>query len=120
MLDLTKPVQTAIEGRKARFLGSLAGGVSRHVFAVQMDGGIDEGVIQVNDNGICDQYGRCNLINTPEPKRSGEVWVQVWLGLDGDLCCSAGFGKPSHETGLPNLVVKRVPWTEGEGMEGKL
>ena len=60
-----------------------------------------------------------DLINNPEPKRSGRVWVQVWLGLDGDLCCSARFNKPSRETGLPNLAVKCVPWTEGEGLEGK-
>ena len=57
------------------------------------------------------------LINTPEPKRSGEVWVNVYVGGD----------KSVHDTReIADEFAKRPcisrfsrPWTEGEGLEGK-
>ena len=55
-----------------------------------------------------------DLINIPEPKRSGEVWVfgkrlgdAVTFGVSG--CAPVG----------DVVFQKTVPWTEGEGLEGK-
>ena len=58
-----------------------------------------------------------DLINIPEPKRSGEVWVNVYVGGD----------KSVHDTReIADEFAKRPcisrfsrPWTEGEGLEGK-
>ena len=56
-----------------------------------------------------------DLINTPEPKRSGEVWVNVYLNgavtwnsrADADKCAAS------------RVACVHVPWTEGEGLVGK-
>ena len=55
-----------------------------------------------------------DLTNIPEPKRSGEVWVfgkrrgdAVTFGVSG--CAPVG----------DVVFQKTVPWTEGEGLEGK-
>ena len=56
-----------------------------------------------------------DLINAPEPKRSGEVWVNVYLNgavtwnsrADADKCAAS------------RVACVHVPWTEGEGLVGK-
>lgn len=60
-----------------------------------------------------------NLINVPEPKRSGEV--QFAVCADGTIVFAAS-GVPFSLKGVAGkevLAIKRVPWTEGEGLEGK-
>ena len=101
-----------VDGRPARYLGALDSIGYRHVFAVK-NPGQDEFVIRTNDIGIGLNYG-CDIINIPEPKRSGEVWVfgkrlgdAVTFGVSG--CAPVG----------DVVFQKTVPWTEGEGLEGK-
>ena len=104
-----------VDGRPARYLGALDSIGYRHVFAVK-NPGQDEFVIRTNDIGIGLNYG-CDIINIPEPKRSGEVWVNVYVGGD----------KSVHDTReIADEFAKRPcisrfsrPWTEGEGLEGK-
>lgn len=65
---------------------------------------------------------RFNLINTPEPKRKGEVWV--WIVEDKD-----GFVTPVavKNAGIGLAPGSRIitgplgpyPWTEGEGLGGE-
>ena len=60
-----------------------------------------------------------NIINTPEPKRSGVVCFAVCDNGDVVLCNSATPYSLIGITGKNVLAIKRIPWTEGEGLEGK-
>ena len=56
-----------------------------------------------------------DIINIPEPKRSGEVWI-YGTEENGTVRCWVAYGEP----GGNDLVFKhKHPWTEGEGLEGK-
>ena len=61
-----------------------------------------------------DDINIIDLINTPEPKRGGEVWVNVYATPEvGGVVITSNI-----ELGLKKLACVRVSWTEGEGLEG--
>ena len=105
-----------VDGRPARYLGALDSIGYRHVFAVK-NPGQDEFVIRTNDIGIGLNYG-CDIINIPEPKRSGEVWVDVYEDA-GTITCGVRTNSSGQSQWSKRLACVRVPWTEGEGLEGK-
>ena len=55
-----------------------------------------------------------DLTNIPEPKRSGEVWV--FGKRRGD---AVTFGVSGYAPVGDVVFQKTIPWTEGEGLEGK-
>ena len=65
-----------------------------------------------------------DLINIPEPKRSGEVWVNIYGSYEVRVhntrqeADESADGKSQFE-GKTRIACVRVPWTEGEGLEGK-
>ena len=58
--------------------------------------------------------GEMDLINIPEPKRSGEVWVNFFIETSGEV--NATNAEWSHSEKIARVLVH---WTEGEGMERK-
>jgi len=64
-----------------------------------------DGVFMETLNGL-----KLDLINVPEPKRSGEVWVEFYI-QDGIQVASS----VPYSSGL--VARKLIPWTEGEGLE---
>ena len=118
-LDLSRPVQVK-SGGEARYLGSLESlGAEPHVFAVRHIEGF-EFCVQSDD------FGRSitrdiTLINVPEPKRSGEVWVDVIENPLGHFYTRECL-QPEH-LGIcvpkGHLHVARIgpiKWAEGEGV----
>ena len=60
-----------------------------------------------------------NLINIPESKRSGEVWVNIYRD-DAPIAQELRAGADRITMGSsPRIACVRVPWTEGDGLEGK-
>ena len=55
------------------------------------------------------------LINIPEPKRSGVVWVNFYPNGNSGVCSSRELADQCSYYG--RLACVRVPWTEGEGLE---
>ena len=55
-----------------------------------------------------------DLINIPEPKRSGEVWVNFFIETNGNV--NATNAEWTHSEKIARVL---VPWAEGEGLEGK-
>ena len=118
-LDLSRPVQVK-GGGTARYLGSIESfSVEPHVFAVRHIEGFE----------VCvqsDDFGRSltraiTIINVPEPKRSGEVWVNI--NIQGEVP-----GALSYDTrkladdcaGLARIAcIGPIKWTEGDGLENK-
>ena len=61
-------------------------------------------------------WSAAELINLPEPKRSGEVWVYGVKADNGTVRCWNADMEPKGN----DLVFKhKHPWTEGEGLKGK-
>lgn len=56
-----------------------------------------------------------DLINIPEPKRSGEVWVNFYPNGNSGVCSSREYADKCAYVG--RLACVRVPWTEGDGLE---
>ena len=78
-----------------------------------------------NGRYFSSQESSFDLINIPEPKRSGEVWLLVYRGekhrgaLETTYAVPRGY-YPEGEK-IEDLIHKSgpYPWTEGDGLEGK-
>ena len=117
MLDLTKPISTR-DGRPVTLITTrgrepypILGYVENSVYnsSWAADGSFDGAYTP-----------SCDLINIPESKRSGEIWMNQFDVM----------GRTVHDTreeadkfvefiGDRRIACVRVPWTEGEGLEGK-
>lgn len=62
--------------------------------------------------------GSLDLVNIPEPKRSGEVWVNIYPGGIAHYVCGTRL-EADQAAADTRIACVRVPWTEGEGLEGK-
>ena len=130
-LDITKPVQVS-SGFEARYLGSINIGntsfMPRHIFAAKALYG-SETLVVVDNNGIPTEHncasGGFKIVNIPEPKRSEEVWLnvfrdratkEVWTGATHNSKEEAN--RINYTPGsTERIACIRVPWTEGEGLE---
>ena len=75
-------------------------------------------------DGICglpNEESLSDLINIPEPKRSGEVWVNIYnnSGPTGHYNRGCADHTGGEDPRSKRIACVRVPWTEGEGLEGK-
>ena len=74
------------------------------------------------DGSFLPSYDPCihDLINIPEPKRSGEVWVNIYAIESAMHFNGYTTEEQADYNALPKRIAcVRVPWTEGEGLEGK-
>ena len=65
--------------------------------------------------------GDSDLINIPEPKRGGEVWVNIYDNSGPTAhyrrhCADYTSGEDPRSKRIASI---RVEWIEGEGLEGK-
>ena len=94
--------------------------------------GESESLYEWSKTGLLNGCGRSSefdLINIPEPKRSGEVsFVIDHAGTPWVIGYSIGSESTGRESTSPGvsprvyenrLAVINAPWTEGEGLEGK-
>ena len=115
MLDLTKPIQTR-DGRPVTLITTqgrapwpLVGYISDKTSpdCWHRDGSYDHSC----------PLGITDIINVPEPKRSGKVWVNIYPN-EGHHGHNKREEADDHAR-RGRLACVRVPWTEGEGLEGK-
>ena len=83
--------------------------------------GESESLYEWSKTGLLNGCGRSSefdLTNIPEPKQSGEVWVDVYEDA-GTITCGVRTNSSGQSQWSKRLACVRVPWTEGEGLEGK-
>ena len=117
MLDLTKPLILTETNKPARYLGALIGTDYPLVFAVVFN---DREEIVCTDKDGNLRGLRNKITNIPEPKRSGEVWVNIYA-IESAMHFN---GYTTREQADYNALSKRlacvrVTWTEGDGLDGK-
>ena len=118
MLDLTKPLSTR-DGRPVTLI-TTQGREPWPLVGYVMD---EVSVTIWMNNGRFDviKSGR-DLINIPEPKRSGEVWVSVYDSPDGGVAFAYYHKKEDSDKDAaasnPRPIARfSYKWTEGEGSD---
>ena len=115
-LDLTKPLQTR-DGRNVTLITTNG----RDPWPLVGYTGDDYGVPKVwdkNGNYIKEIDRSFDLMNAPEKKRSGEVWV--YGRHYGPAISFHVEHKEPKDADIGKLAFKyRISWTDGEGLEGK-
>lgn len=120
-LDPTGTKYVTREGRPVR------------IYAVDHDGRLPViGAIMENDgfwhvatwtrNGKS-RWGHGDLFLAPPPKRRGELWVNVYVGLAGDVWMGSGVltrEDADHAASRGDdqrIACLHIEWTEGDGLE---
>ena len=117
MLDLTKPLQTR-DGRPVTLITTQG----REPWPlVGYIGGNTSPWTWRSDGTIGKWETDYDLINVPEPKRNGEVWVNIYVSDGGSILSVSWVSRQDADKNAhpARIACVRVPWTEGEGLEGK-
>lgn len=113
MIDWTKPIQTR-DGKPARFMGKLETHAPfRFIVAVQL-APPDERLTFCDAAG--DTYFRSELqiVNRPEPKRTGKFFVNVYQGYSAVGHATREFA--DFNAGSERMACIEVNWVEGQGI----
>ena len=112
-LDLAKPLQTR-DGRPVTLI-SVKGRALWPIVGYIGDDAIPVRVWKSNGSYLRSvELSPSDLINVPEPKRSGEVWVNIYP--DGTSATWSRREYADNCSGESRIACVRVPWTKGEGL----
>ena len=123
-IDWTKPIQTR-DGRKARYLGTLAGDYA-YPIVVAVECRNEETVSYCSNCGVQNPSGKestNDIINVPPQPVVHTTWLVV-ADMGRGICCTPlctsesahCFAETQKRFGFKVFGIKRVTITEGEGL----